>query len=149
MPQRMASAHDAETRAQMAGPGVRAFFRITDAWQLTDPQRLALLGHSIVRSTLLTWKEQPPRTLSVDQIQRLSYVLGIYEGLERVFRRAPDMALRWLQSARAEHPFNGKSALEYILDGGLLELAAVRQYVDHVNGGPPSREDYPAPAREA
>lgn len=149
MPQTIASANDAGTRARLAGPGVRAFFRITDAWGLTDQQRLALLGQSVVRSTLLAWKEQPPRTLSVDQIERLSYVVGIHEGLERVFRHAPEMGRRWLGLARAEHPFHGKSALSYMLEGSMLQLAAVRQYIDSVSGGPPSRQDYAAPAREA
>jgi len=41
-----------------------------------------------------------------------------------------------------------KTPLAYIVGGGLLELAALRQYIDHVNGGPPSRESYSAPARE-
>ena len=67
----------------------------------------------------------------------------------RVFRRNPELVLRWLQLPRAEHPFYGKSALAYMLEGRLGNLAEVRAFVDQVNGGPPSREDYPAPPREA
>jgi len=149
MPVMMSSAQSAETRERLTGPAVRAFFRITGSWGLTDHHRLALLGESVVRSTLQTWKDQAPRMLNVDQIERCSYVVAIYEGLVRVFRRNPELVLRWLQLSRAEHPFYGKSALAYMLDGRLGNLAEVRAYVDHVNGGPPSREDYPTPPREA
>ncbi len=145
----ISSAQDAETRERLTGPAVRAFFRITGSWGLTDQHRLALLGESVVRSTLHAWKDQAPRMLNVDQIERCSYVVAIYEGLTRVFRRNPELVLRWLQLPRAEHPFYGKSALAYMLEGRLGNLAEVRAFVDQVNGGPPSREDYPAPPREA
>jgi len=145
----MSSAQDAETRERLTGPAVRAFFRITGSWELTDHHRLALLGESVVRSTLQTWKDHAPRMLNVDQIERCSYVVAIYEGLTRVFRRNPELVLRWLQLARAEHPFYGKSALAYMLEGRMGNLAGVRACVDHVNGGPPSRDYYPAPPREA
>jgi len=149
MPVMKSSAQDAETRERLAGPAVRAFFRITGSWGLTDQHRLTLLGESVVRSTLQTWKVDAPRTLNVDQIERCSYIVAIYEGLMRVFRRNPELVLPWLQLSRTEHPFYGKSALAYMLEGRLGNLAEVRAYVDHVNGGPPSREDYPAPPREA
>ena len=148
MPQALATAHDAETRGRLVGPGLKAFFRIAEHWGVNDQQRLALLGQSVARSTLNEWKEKPPRTLSVDQIVRLSYLVGIYERLERVFRRGPDLSRRWLTTPRSDHPFHTLPPLAYILGGGLLELAALRQYIDHVNGGPPSRESYTAPARE-
>ena len=143
------NAQDAETRERLAGPAVRAFFRITEAWGLTDQQRLVILGESVARSTLQTWKDRTPRTLSVDQLERCSYIVAIYEGLMRVFRRAPELAVRWLQLPRAEHPFYGKSALAFMLGGRSANLAAVRALVDHVSGGPPSREEYPAPPSEA
>lgn len=149
MPVSMSSAQDAATRERLAGPAIRAFFRITERWGLTDQQRLALLGESVVRSTLQTWKDQAPRTLNVDQIERCSYIVAIYEGLTRVFRRNPELGLRWLELPRAEHPFYGRSAMAYMLDGRLANLADVRMVVDQANGGPPSREEYATPPREA
>lgn len=149
MPAMTVSAQDAETRERLAGPAIRAFFRITDLWGLTDAERLVLLGESVGRSTLQGWKKNPPRTLSVDQIERCSYVVAIYEGLMRVFRRAPELATYWLKTPRAEPPFHGKSALHVILGGRSEHLAIVRRFIDHANGGPPSREDSPAPPREA
>ena len=145
----MSSGMDAETRERLAGPAVRAFFRITEVWGLTDQQRLVMLGESVGRSTLPVWKEQPPRTLSRDQLERCSYVVGIYEGVTRIFRRDPTLGLRWLRLPRPEFPFLGMSALAYMLEGRMQQLADVRAYVDQLNGGPPSREEYPAPTREA
>ncbi len=88
---------------------MKAFFRITEHWGVNDQQRLALLGQSVARSTLNEWKEKPPRTLSVDQIERLRYLVGIYEGLERLFRRGPDLSRRWLTTPRRDHPFHNKT----------------------------------------
>jgi hypothetical protein len=143
------SAPDPRTRERLTGPAIRAFFRITELWALNDQQRLVLLGDSVARSTLQTWKEQAPRTLSVDQLERLSYIVAIYEGLMRMFRRAPEMARRWLEMRRPEHPFLGKTPLEFMLGGRSANLAVVREWVDHANGGPPSREEYARPPREA
>jgi hypothetical protein len=79
---------------------------------------------------------------------RTSLLLAIYEGLQRIFRRAPVEGDRWMRAPRAESPFGGRSPLDVILTGGIPALQAVRQYVDAATGGPPSREWYPAPPRE-
>jgi hypothetical protein len=48
-----------------------------------------LLGESISRSTLSTWRNGAIRTLNVDQMARISYLLGLYGALQRFFRNAP------------------------------------------------------------
>lgn len=148
MPVATSSVMDADTRERLAGPAVRAFFRITEAWGLTDQQRVVLLGDSAQRSTLATWKVSAPRMLSVDQMERCSYIVAIYEALGRLFRRDPPLGLQWLQLPRPESPFLGRSPIAVMLEGRVRNLAEVRAYLDDATGGPPSREDYPTPTRE-
>jgi hypothetical protein len=42
--------------------------------------------------------------------------------------------------SRPEPPFVGRTPLEAMTGDGIVGLAAVRHYVDGVNGGPPSRD---------
>jgi hypothetical protein len=142
---------DAETRERLTKPAVKGFFKIAELWDLSEPQQLALLGESISRSTLSSWRSAGPKrtVLSVDQVQRTSLLLGIFEGLQRIFRRAPAEGDRWIGRARSEAPFNGLSPLDYMVQGGIPALVNVRQFVDSATGGPPSREWYPSPPREA
>jgi hypothetical protein len=149
MPETMGVINDAETRDRLTKPAVRAFFRIAELWRLQETEQLALLGNSVSRSTLNTWRTGGPKTaLSVDQIMRASLLVGIYEGLQRLFRRAPAEGDRWIARARPEVPFNGDSPIAYMVRGGIPALIAVRQYVDAATGGPPSRAWYPPPSRE-
>ena len=117
---------NAETRERLTKPAVQGFLKIADLWNLSEPQQLALLGESISRSTLNSWRSKGPKgLLSVDQVQRASLVLGIYEGLQRIFRRAPAEGdvdspcpfggtFRWSQPTRihgsGRHPGTGRSA---------------------------------------
>jgi hypothetical protein len=67
---------------------VRAFFTITEAWQLTDADRVALLGDPVSEAALSAWRLQPPQRLSPETLRRVSFVVAIYEGLRRLFRQA-------------------------------------------------------------
>src|SRR4051794_38270235 len=65
----------------LAGAGLRTFFRIADAWTLSAEEARGLLG-SPPRSTFFAWKKQPPPSLPRDVLERISYVLGIYKALQ-------------------------------------------------------------------
>ena len=135
------SLNDPDTRERYTNAAVKAIVRIARQWGLTEAQQLALLGESISRPKLSEWKreERSKRPLSRDQMERVSYLLGIYEGLERVFRNAPHEVERWMRRPRQEPPFDGVSPLDVMLARGIEGLAAVRRYVDGATGGPPSR----------
>ena len=127
--------------ARQIKAGIRAFFRLAEKWSLSREQQERLLGRSVKRTTLYEWEQHPPSSLNDDQIMRLSYLLAIYEGLQRVWRRTPDEADRWVRRPNEELPFNSRSPLSTMLDGGLPAMAAVRAHVDTAVGGPPSREE--------
>jgi hypothetical protein len=145
----LATANDAETRQRLAAPAVRAFAGLAKAWGLRTDEQLQLLGYSLSRQTWANWQSSPPPELSVDQLARISYLLGIYEGLQRIWRRAPEEGDAWIRRPRAEAPFDGEAPLVFMRSGGIPALVQVRAYVDAATGGPPSREWYPPPPREA
>jgi uncharacterized protein (DUF2384 family) len=109
----------------------RAFFRIMEAWEIPDPEAMILLGRPS-RSTFYTYKKGEGGRLSADTLERISYVLGIYKALQLLFIQK-DQADAWLK--KPNDAFGSKSALERMLGGLVVDLAAVRAHLDGVRGG--------------
>ncbi len=109
----------------------RAFFRIAGLWQITNDQMVVLLG-SPSRSTVFNWKKGEGGPLSRDTFERVSYILGIYKGLQVLFPD-PNQADTWIR--RSNEMFGGASALEHMLGGNVADLHRIRAYIDHVRGG--------------
>lgn len=140
---------DAATRQRLSPAAVIAFVRLAALWKLTDLEQLALLGESVGRTTLYEWRKGTVRAaLNQDQIMRTSYLLGIYEGLQRIWRGAPDVADAWVRRPIEDGPFRGREPLAYMIGGGIPAMADTRAYIDAANFGPPSREWYPPAPRE-
>jgi hypothetical protein len=116
---------------EVAGPGLKAFFRITEAWGLKDEERRLLLG-SPGRTTYYKWKKGGARTLKRDTLERLSYILGIHKALASLFSAANQR--HWLHTPNADPPFTGRSPLEHLLSGALVNLAEMRRYLDAAQG---------------
>ncbi len=122
------------TLDQLAAPGLRAFERIAQAWQLNVEEQLCLLGQP-PRSTFFAWRKQPERaSLPRDTLERLSYLLGIWKSLQILL---PDAAAAdtWVREPNQAPAFGGRSALERMLAGNVSDLHAVRVYLDGVRGG--------------
>ncbi len=119
---------DAETRALL-----RAFFNLVARWGLKDREARTLLGEPAPR-TYARWKagradlSRVPR----DTRQRLSMLMGIHKGL-RVLFKEPARGTAWLR--KPNRAFGGQSALARLLAGEILDLAAVRSYLDAERGG--------------
>ncbi|HWB45769.1 MAG TPA: MbcA/ParS/Xre antitoxin family protein [Hyphomicrobiaceae bacterium] len=113
--------------------GLRAFFAIADRWDLSTEEARALLGHPS-RSTFYNWKNGDIGQVahSFDLASRLSYVLGIFKALEILYSR-PELADAWVR--RPNQAFGGQSAMERMRSGHMVDLAAVRSYLDSARGG--------------
>jgi hypothetical protein len=113
--------------------GLRAFFVIADRWDLSADEARALLGHPS-RSTFYNWKNGDIGQVahSFDLASRLSYLLGIFKALEILYSR-PEMAAAWVR--RPNQAFGGRSALDHMRAGQMVDLAAVRTYLDSARGG--------------
>ena len=130
------SAHHRPERSREAaaagGAGLRAFSHIAELWRLSIPEQLALLGITS-RSTYFKWRKEPNPKLPPDTLERLSYLLGIYKALQLLL---PDnhAADEWVRRPNDAPLFGGKSALERMLSGHVVDLYIVRQYLDAQRG---------------
>lgn len=118
--------------ASLGPAGLRAFARISELWKLSIAEQMTLLGLGS-RSTYFKWRRDPHAKLPRDTLERLSYLLGIYKALQLLFPD-PAAADAWLRRANAAAPFGGRSALEHMLSGQVVDLFTVRQYLDAQRG---------------
>lgn len=123
---------DPKVRARMSPTAVKLFMRLSNLWRLAVDQRRALLG-DISRPTYHNWQRGKIGTLSRDQLERISLVLGIYKGLKLLFADEAS-ATRWLTSPNRDLPFGGQSPLQRALKGSIDDLYVVRRYVDAWRG---------------
>lgn len=117
-------------RKSLTGPALRTFFRIAEAWRLSEGEQMRLLGLDS-RSTLQNWKRGAVASVPRDALERVSYVLGIYKGLQILLPKTAD---QWVRKPNKARVFGGKSALERMASGNVADLYVVRQYVDGQRG---------------
>ena len=141
--------NDTSTRERLSKRAIQGYFRIAELWGLKVDEQIDLLGASLTRNTLGNWATGATKAvLSADQLMRVSLLLGIYEGLQRIWRQAPREADAWLRRPRSDGPFRGTSPVEFMRQGGIPAMVDTRGYIDGITGGPPSRADYVQPPRE-
>lgn len=109
------------------------FFNLMAHWQCTTEQQRILLG-SVGNTTYFSWKKRPAVRLPHDTLERISYLMGIHKALRILFSNQPERAYQWATKENAAAPFNGRSALAYMLGGRVMDLADVRRYLDSVRG---------------
>lgn len=116
----------------LGATALTAFFNISAAWGLGADDERVLLG-SPARSTFFKWKSERAAKLSPDTLERISYVLGIYKALHILLPTA-QAADEWIKQPNTAAPFGGKSALERMRGGRVIDLADVRRYLDAERG---------------
>lgn len=109
---------------------IEVFFRLADAWGLDTNQQLTLLG-SPGRSTFFKWKKEGG-SVSADTEERISHLISIYKDLN-ILTADEKMADEWIK--RPNRYFDGKSALDVMLEGKLSDIYRVRAYLDAERGG--------------
>lgn len=109
-----------------------AFFNITAGWGLGADEERTLLG-SPPRSTFFKWKADRAARLGPDTLERISYIMGIYKAL-RILLPTEEAANAWVKKPNAAPGFGGRSALERMLAGRVVDLADVRRYLDAERG---------------
>jgi hypothetical protein len=128
-----APAPTAAAPERLAGPALRTFFAIADAWRLTNEEAMRLLGEPR-RSTYFEWKRAGDGRLDRDTLERISYILGIWKALQ-ILLPDPIAADAWVRKPNTAPLFGGQSALARMLSGNVADLYVVRQYLDAVRGG--------------
>lgn len=127
--------HDLSTQQirSMSASGLRTFFHIMRDWKVNTEQAMALLGLR-TRSTFFNWKRNPEVSLPLDTLERISYILGIYKGLQ-ILLPDPEAADAWVRKPNNAPIFYGRSALDVMTSGHVADLFRVRQYIDAMRGG--------------
>ena len=123
---------DRGVRESMTPASIRLFLKFCERWRLPVADRCALLG-DLPRPTYYNWVKGRAGTLSRDQMERISLLLGIHKGLRLVF--ADEAAAdRWMRADNRDMEFGGRSPLQRMLNGGIEDLYAVRRYLDAWRG---------------
>ena len=112
----------------LAPPTLRTFFALAQVWNLSEDEQMKLLG---VASpvTLRAWKGGSCSAVSSETIERISYLLGIFQAINILL---PDQsrADQWMRAPNAGEPFGGRSALDRMTDGSIDDLQAVRRHLE-------------------
>lgn len=118
------------TDLDLAGPALRAFMRIASAWELTEHEQSAVLGTPRgVALALLEIDGDSTDDFSLETLERVSYVLGIYHALHILFPNQ-HQADGWIRRPNTSAPFKGSTAISLMCSGSLNDLAIVREYLD-------------------
>lgn len=123
-------AHHTDQAAEGAATEIGVFLALADRWGLNVDEQLKLLGNP-ARSTYFKWKKDGS-ALPDDARERLSNLLAVYKALEILFPQA-EHAEGWL--SRPNRFFQGRTAMDVMLDGHLADILKVRAYVDAQRGG--------------
>lgn len=107
-------------------PALKGFFQIMDLWDVGAEDARLILGAPPER-TYYAWRKGEARRVPLDSLRRIGYVAGIYKALQIVYS-APHLADAWVK--RPNRHFGGQTPLERMRAGDVVDLAAVRSYVD-------------------
>ena len=119
-------------RERLSRSALRGFFRIVERWKIRDEDARELLG-GLSSSAYYEWKKNPDRVLEVDRITRISYLIGIYKALHIIY--GDKLADEWVNLPNSNAIFGGRTALGFMIAGGLLAMQTVRKLVDARRGG--------------
>jgi len=99
-----------------AGAGLRTFARIAEPWKLSARDAMALLGvdsRSTYYELLKRARESKEvKGLSKDQLDRLSYLLGVYEAVRVLFPHSKESRDTWVSRPNTAALFAGRQPLE-------------------------------------
>ena len=116
--------------AAQAGAGLRTFARIIERWRLPSADAMVLLGvdsRSTYYDLLKRARDSKEvKGLSKDQLDRLSYLLGIYEATRVLFPHSEESRDEWVSRANTAPLFGGRSPVEMMRSGmiGLYQTFA-------------------------
>ena len=129
--ERTTSSEEVRTITDEEGAALaRATVNLFRLWGITDAEACTLLG-GISKRTYARWKDGEIGCLSIDQKNRLSVLMGIHKAL-RVLFTEKSRVHEWVK--KPNRAFGGRSALDVMLGGFLMDLFRVRHCLDAARG---------------
>lgn len=121
-----------EVTTDEAHAAARAVVNLFDRWGLADMEARELLG-GMSQRTWARLKKGEAVTIDRDCATRLSILLGIHKGTRYLFNRDAKRAYRWIKAPNGA--FGGRSALDVMMGGQMMDLYTVRRYLDAERSG--------------
>ncbi|AOS96143.1 hypothetical protein AUP74_00674 [Microbulbifer aggregans] len=112
----------------------RILFKLFDHWQITNPQRLILLG--LNPESPIDPNEYLSRgsfAADRDKLERASILLGIHKSLRVLFPANRDLVYQWI--SHPNNHFDGMTPVEIVERHGIPGMHMVRGYLDQQLAG--------------
>jgi hypothetical protein len=122
----------AANRDRLSPAAVQGFLEIMSHWELTGDDACTLIG-GISNGTFYNLKKGIAKTLDVDQLTRISFLVGIYKALNILYSQK--LADAWMTLPNTNPMFGGDTPLNYVKRGGIPAFGRVRQLLDARRGG--------------
>ena len=119
-------------RERLSPAALKAFFNIMARWHVRDEDARMLLG-GVTNGPFYEMKRNPDRTLDVDRLTRVSYLVGIFKALHILHGEA--LADEWVRLPNANPVFAGETPLACMMRGGLPAMQMVRRLLDARRAG--------------
>jgi hypothetical protein len=120
---RVPDLHDRMTRIRLTPAAMSAIVKLSRRWSLTADDTARLLG-DVTADTWRAWQTTPPTELSVDQLTRVSLLLGIAADLHRLFDGG--LADDWIRRPNGHPSCEGRSPLDVMIADGVTAMAKLR-----------------------
>ncbi len=111
----------------LAPPGLAAFFRLSDAWELSDLQQCKLLHCPSVAVLVRYRAGQGPRLTAVQQ-KRIALLAGIHAALSNR-GVAGDRVWRWAHEPQKALPYKGETPVHYMMAGGVPAIVEEAKFL--------------------
>jgi len=111
----------------------KVILTIFEKWHCSTEEALILLG--LKRSTWFKYKSHPETAnFSPDLVERISYILNIHAALRILFSNQ-DSVYQWIRKPNKAPFYNGRSAMDIMLQGRVVDLWSVASRLNAERGG--------------
>jgi hypothetical protein len=120
---------DLENRKKL----VKMIMRLFEHWELDTASQLNLLGLSPTSRALLSKYRSGEQALATrDALDRIGWLLSIHKALRLLYPHNENIRYSWVN--RRNQVFDNLSPLEIMKEQGIIGLAKIARYLDHLRG---------------
>ncbi len=120
-------------RQRLSGSALKVFLNLVTKWRVRDEDARELLG-GMSSDAVYALEKHPNHLLEIDQIIRVSFLVGIYKALHLLY--GDKLADEWITLPNSNTVFRGSTPLQHMLCNGLTGIETVRKLLDaRLDGG--------------